>query len=129
MEPISERRQSQRILFKKQNNIMGQFSLLKKQNKPIIVQILNMSRGGIFFTLRSNRDVQLKVGDKIFFEDIINEDSRVFPLKMNAIIIWIMEDSTMEYTGIGSKFLGVDPEQEKKISDCIQHCQLADKKS
>ncbi|MCK5454191.1 MAG: PilZ domain-containing protein [Calditrichia bacterium] len=124
MESISERRQSQRILFEKHDHIMGYFSLPVKQGKSIVVQILNMSSGGIFFSLRSNRDVQLKMGDKIIFEDIVNKDSKTFSLKMNAIVIWIMDDPTMEFAGIGSKFLDMDPEKEIKINDCIQHCQL-----
>jgi len=123
MESIRERRQSQRILFEKHNHIMGYFSLPVKQGKSIVVQILNISQGGISFSLRSNRDIQLKVGDKIIFEEIVNKDSKNFSLKMNAIIVWIMDDPAMEYTGVGSKFLEKDPEKELKISDCIQHCQ------
>ena len=125
MEPINERRQSQRVLFEKQHKIMGHFSLLEKQDKSIVVQILNISLGGISFTLRSNRDIELKVGDRIIFEEIVNQDSHVFPIKMRARIVWIMEDSAMEYTGIGSKFLDMNSERESIMNDCIQHCQLA----
>lgn len=126
MEPTNERRQSQRVLFEKQDKIMGHFTLPKKQAKSIVVQILNLSTGGISFTLRSNRDIELKVGDKIVFEDIVNKDSHTFSLKIRAIIIWIMEDSSMEYTGIGSKFVDINSEKKSIISDCIQHCQLTD---
>ena len=125
MESINERRQSQRVLFEKQDKIMGHFSLLEKQGKSIVVQILNMSIGGISFTLRSNRDIELKVGDRIIFEEIVNKDSQVFSIKMRATIIWIMEDSTMEYTGIGSKFIDMNSEKKSIINDCIHHCQLA----
>lgn len=129
MEPMNERRQSHRVLFEKQDKIMGHFSLLEKQGKSIVVQILNMSIGGISFTLRSNRDIELKVGDRIIFEEIVNKDSQVFSIKMSAIIIWIMEDSTLEYTGIGSKFIEMNLEKKSIISDCIQHCQLVDDKT
>lgn len=125
MEPMNERRQSDRVLFEKQDKIMGHFSLLEKQDKSIVVQILNISLGGISFTLRSNRDIELKMGDRIIFEEIVNKDSQVFSIKMRAIIIWIMEDSTMEYTGIGSKFLDMNSERKSIMNDCIQHCQLA----
>lgn len=123
METNNERRQSQRILFEKQDKIMGHFLLPEKQEKSIVVQILNISTGGISFTLRSNRDIELKVGDKILFKDIINKDSQTFSLEMRAMIIWIMEDSTMEYSGIGSKFVDINSEKKSIISDCIQHCQ------
>jgi hypothetical protein len=129
MEPGNERRQSKRTLFKKHNKIMGYFSHSEKQGKSIIVQILNMSAGGIFFSIRSNRDIQLKVGDEIIFENIVNTDSKVYSLNMNAVIIWIMEDPTMEHTGIGSKFVNVDSENKIKIDDCLQHCQLTTDKT
>ena len=123
MKPKNERRQSQRVLFEKKNDIMRHFSIIKNPSKSIVVHILNMSTGGIFFTIRSNRDVQLKVGEKIIFEDIRNRDSKVFFLRIEAVIIWIMDNSAMEYVGVGSKFLNVDAEKELRIKECMHYCQ------
>jgi hypothetical protein len=102
---------------------MGHFTLPEDQGKSIVVQIINMGGGGIFFTLRSNRDIQLKIGDKLFFENIINKDSKSFSLQMDVIIVWIVDDPGMEFTGIGTKFLKLNPELEIKVKACIEHCQ------
>jgi hypothetical protein len=123
MRPENDRRQSQRILFERKNDVMGHFSILEKPDRSIVVHILNMSTGGIFFTLRSNRDVQLKVGEKIIFEDIRNKDSKVFILRMEAEIIWIMDNASMEYVGVGSKFVDLDSEKEDRIKNCMKYCQ------
>ena len=127
MDQIRERRQSQRIPFEKQQKIMGHFYLPGREDKSVVVQILNMSGGGVFFTLRSSRGIPLKVGDKIFFQDIVNQESKTFSLKLHAEIIWITDDPTMEYTGIGTKFLHMNPEHDLKVQDCIKHCQFTEK--
>jgi len=120
----SERRQSQRILFEKKHDIMGHFSVTKNPGKSVVVHILNMSLGGIFFTYRANRDIQLKVGERIIFENIRKGDSNFFPLKLEAEIIWVIDDSKLEYIGVGSKFIGLDDEKYSRIKNCIQYCQI-----
>ena len=123
MKLSNDRRQSQRVLFEKKHDIMGHFSLVKNPGKSVIVHIMNMSLGGIFFTIRYNRDIQLQVGDIIIFEDIRRNDLKVFSLKLEAKIIWIMDDSEMEYIGVGSKFLDLNSEKASRIKDCIHYCQ------
>ena len=124
MDMINDRRQSQRILFEKKHDIMGHFCVTKNPGKSIIVHILNMSLGGIFFTFRANRDIQLTVGDKIIFENIRKGESRFFPLNLEAEIIWVMDDSKLEYIGVGSKFISLDDEKYSRIKNCIQYCQI-----
>jgi hypothetical protein len=124
MNLYNDRRQSQRILFEKKHDIMGHFSITTNPGKSIVVHIMNMSLGGIFFTIRANRDVQLKMGDKIIFENIRRGDSKFFPLKLEAEIIWIMDDSDMEYIGVGSKFINLDGEKTSRLKNCIHYCQV-----
>ncbi|UCF63821.1 MAG: PilZ domain-containing protein [bacterium] len=120
----SDRRQSQRILFEKKHDIMAHFSITANPGKSVVVHIMNMSLGGIFFTIRANRDVRLKVGDNIIFENIRKADSKFFTLKLEAEIIWIMNDSDLEYIGVGSKFINLDDEKTSRLQDCIHYCRV-----
>ncbi len=116
---FTERRRASRALFTLDHEIVGRISVPEIPERFFVVQILNMSTSGIFFTFRSNRDLKIQSGDIIFFEQIHAKDSHSLSLNIRAKIIWMDDDPSSSYTGVGSKFLAVNLEIEKKISKFI----------
>ena len=104
MQQNSDRRKFERIFFSKQDEIMASLVIPDYSEKPIAVQVLNIARGGIFFSVRSIRNVYLQIGQTIIFKEIYDNSNHVFPLDAHAKIIWIIDDESQEYTGVGSKF-------------------------
>ncbi|MBN2365748.1 MAG: PilZ domain-containing protein [Calditrichaeota bacterium] len=107
-EQVRERRQTGRILFTMDQQVMGRITIPNSQKNPVVVQVLNMSIDGIFFIIRSVRDVSLKTGDEIIFEDIQGRDRKPIRPQIKTKIVWIQDDPDSAYTGFGSKFLDVE---------------------
>jgi c-di-GMP-binding flagellar brake protein YcgR len=114
-----ERREASRAIFTMDHQVMGRISISEKPVRSFVVQILNMSTSGIFFTFRSNRDLNIKSGDIIFYEKIRAGDSDSIVLNIKARIVWMEDDPSSSYVGVGSKFLNDNPEIYKKINNFI----------
>jgi hypothetical protein len=118
MQTFDERRKFERFVFSKRDEIMASLLIPGVSEKPIAVQVLNIARGGIFFTIRSIRSVNLEIGQTIIFKDLYDDSNRSIALDMEAIIVWIMDDESNEYIGVGSKF--TEPTEEwlqEKLDD------------
>ncbi len=87
-----ERRQFNRSLFSLENEIIAKFTIAHSQEKPFIVHVRNISEGGVFFTWRSHRNINLKVGDHIVFQEIRKGERTILSLELTAKIVWKSED-------------------------------------
>jgi hypothetical protein len=124
MEQNSDRRKFERIFFSKQDEVMVSLVIPDYSEKPIAVQVLNIAMGGIFFTVRSIRKINLQIGQTVIFKEIYDNSNHVFPLDANAKIIWIMDDDSQEYTGVGSKFIESEEENlQEKLTDYLEQLQ------
>ena len=124
MQQNSDRRKFERIFFSKQDEVMASLVIPDYSEKPIAVQVLNIGQGGIFFTVRSIRKVNLKIGQTVIFKEIYDNSNHVFTLDANAKIIWIMDDESQEYTGVGSKFIESEVENlQEKLTDYLERLQ------
>ncbi len=118
-EQIQDRRQTRRVLFSMEDQIMGRITIPDLENTSVVVQILNMSIDGICFFIRSTRDIHLKSGDEIVLVDIRKQDSAPLPLKVKNRIIWIQENPDNSYTGVGSKFMDAGTEELDSLENFI----------
>jgi hypothetical protein len=118
-----DRRRFKRTLFSKNDQIMAFLVIPEHAPQPIVVQIMNIGEGGILFTLRSGRAVDIRDGQTVLFKEISNNDNQKCKLDVEAEVIWVLEDFAAEYTGVGARFLNINnPEIRNKIIDCIEHC-------
>ena len=114
-----ERRQFIRALFGHEKEISAVFATALNPQKSIFVQVVNMSQGGVFFTYRSTRQLQLQQGDHIIFKEFRESDSPPFFIEIEAKIVWIIDEPAMEYTGVGSKFIQLSSENLEKLEQFI----------
>ena len=63
----------------------------------IIVHVLNIGEGGIFFTLRSSRDVELNNGQILQFKEVHNKNHQKFSLDVSAEVAWISANFSLEF--------------------------------
>jgi hypothetical protein len=120
----SERRKFERIFFSKQDEIMASLVIPEYSEKPIAVQIMNLATGGIFFTIRSIRNIDLEIGQTIIFKEIYDNSNHAFTLNIHAKVIWILEDDSAEFTGVGSKFIeSPDEDFQQKLNNYLQQFQ------
>jgi c-di-GMP-binding flagellar brake protein YcgR len=116
---MSERRKYQRLLFSDDHNIVISFRISGVKHAPIKALILNISKGGLFFTL-SGRDRKLvKKGDQLQFVQIIKAEDISFPVDIEAEIVWIMDNSSLEHIGVGTQFMNVNDDTKLQIKKLI----------
>ena len=118
-----ERRQYIRALFGHEKKISAVFTTTLNPQKSIIVQVVNLSQGGIFFSFRSTRQLHLQQGEHILFKEFRESDFPPFPIEIEAKIVWILDEPAMEHTGVGSKFIQLSPENLERLLQFIQSFQ------
>ena len=75
---MSERRKYKRLLFSDDHNIVVSFRITGVRHAPIKALILNISQGGLFFTLTGRERKLVKKGDQLQIVQIIKaEDKRI----------------------------------------------------
>jgi|MudIll2142460700_1097286.scaffolds.fasta_scaffold42550_3 c-di-GMP-binding flagellar brake protein YcgR len=115
-----ERRQFIRAFFSHEKKISAVFSTIQSPQKAIFVQVVNISHGGVFFTFRSTRELQLQKGDRIVFKEFREKDLPPFSIHLEATIVWVLDEPAMEFVGVGSKFINLSPENKDKLELFIQ---------
>jgi len=115
-----ERRQQSRALFTIENGIMASFIIPGIKTKTMTAYVLNLSSGGIFFTMRKEEISKISKGDKVIFLEIKLRKSIPFILNAEAEIIWKTEPTAAEYSGVGCRFLKISSNSEGQISRFIE---------
>jgi c-di-GMP-binding flagellar brake protein YcgR len=122
-EKTTERRKYQRLLFSDDHNIVVSFRITGVRHAPIKALILNISQGGLFFTLTGRDRKLVKKGDQLQIVQIIKAENISLPVDIEAEIVWIMDNSSLEHIGIGTQFININDDvklQIKKLIDAWQ---------
>lgn len=115
-----ERRQQKRALFTIENGILASFIIPGIRTKTMTAYVLNLSTGGIFFTMRKEEISKIAKGNKVIFLEIKLRNSKPFILNAEAEIIWKTEEATTEYSGVGCRFLKLSSSSDGQISRFIE---------
>lgn len=118
----NERRQFTRALFDHTKKVSAVFTTTGSFSKTIVVQVVNISYGGVFFTVRATREIHLQPEDLIVFKEFRQNDSPPLSIHIEAKIIWVLDEPAMEYIGMGSKFTHLSSENKEKLSEFIRSC-------
>lgn len=118
----NERRQFNRALFDHKKKVSAIFDTTGSPKKTVVVQVVNISYGGVFFTIRATREIHLHPNDLIIFKEFRQNDSPPFSIYAEAKIVWVLDEPAMEYTGMGSRFTHLSPENKEKLSEFIRTC-------
>lgn len=122
----NERRQFNRALFDHKKKVSAIFDTTAFPKKTVVVQVVNISHGGVFFTIRATREIHLQPNDLIVFKEFRQNDSPPFSIYVEAKIVWVLDEPAMEYIGMGSKFTHLSPENKEKLSEFIKSCAQVD---
>ena len=116
-----ERRQDKRALFTIENGILATFTIPGGKIRTMTAYVLNLSMGGIFFTMRQEEIEKIMKGDRVIFLNIKFRKSQPFILNAEAEIVWRTREPAREYSGVGCRFLNLSANSEEQISRFIEH--------
>ena len=115
----SERRQFNRALFTIDDGVIGILSVPELQKAPITAYLLNLSVGGMYFTLRTEEKNKIKEGDHLVLIQIKGSASLKFLVNIDAEIRWILNYENFEHVGIGCKFLNIPESSRKQVGKFV----------
>lgn len=115
----SERREFKRALFSIEDGVVGILSVPELQKKPITAYLLNLSVGGMYFTLRTDERNKIKKGDHLVLVQIKGSTSLKFLVNIDAEIRWILNYENFEHVGIGCQFLNIPDSSRDQIGKFV----------
>jgi c-di-GMP-binding flagellar brake protein YcgR len=102
-----ERRRFRRVFFEKNNSIEAVFIRPGIHESVFSAMIMNMSAGGLHFTLSKSQDIGIRKGDQLILTEIRGTEFFNFFLNIDTRIVWVLDKDDMEYIGYGCEFKDV----------------------
>ena len=118
-----EKRKFPRAFFNMEHGITGVFAIPKTQTKPIKAVILNISAGGLFFSVKTDERNKVQKGDELLFIELREKSSLPMVLNLKAEVVWIADNTDLEYTGMGCKFTNVSDDARDRLNKFVKSWQ------
>ncbi|MEJ2054231.1 MAG: PilZ domain-containing protein [Calditrichaceae bacterium] len=81
--------------------------------------VLNLSEGGLFFTLRNDQSQLIKKGDFLRFVEIKKWRTIQFLVNIHADVVWCGNIPEQSIIGIGCQFKEISERNRKNIKDLV----------
>lgn len=103
---IKTRRRYQRVIFSLDDGIICVFKPLLNSKKLDVktASVMNLSAGGIQFTVRKEDANAFRIGDRLIFSGLRGSQNMDFGKAIEMEILWILELKFLENIGIGCEF-------------------------
>lgn len=117
----NERRTAQRAVFSFQENVIGIFCLPQpgEDTRSFDARILNLSVGGLQFSLKKEEGEKLLVGDHLLLKEIQGKDELAFFADLEMVIKWVLEVEYLDHLAFGCKYQGIPLEIRGRIDHYV----------
>jgi len=115
-----DRRQFRRAIFTLEDNVIGTFSIAGVQDGSIKTNIVNISEGGLQFTLDAEIKHKVKAGDHLVILQINAPATLKFLVNIDAEIKWVLLPEIFEYAGAGCQFTNISQTSRQQIASFVQ---------
>jgi hypothetical protein len=114
-----DRRKHRRAYFSIEDDIIGNFILFGKREISFDAHILNLSRGGLHFTVNKNQGILPMAGDKLRLIQIKGEAALNLEFYIELDIHWILDHESLAHIGCGCEFAYISKTALDRISEFI----------
>lgn len=102
---LIERRRYPRSFFSEEERVIGSFILLNDEPAGEKAVILNLSRGGIGFSLSKSKKMEIRKGARLLLYQIQARDSKTkIQTDLTLEIIWVLDHDYLDHVGFGCEF-------------------------
>lgn len=119
MDLKEDRRRFERAIFSLEDEITGVLSIPEQQGKSITVYVINLSAGGMQFTLNSDVDTKIEKGDRLVLMQIKAPYNLGFLLNIDVEIMWVLNPPMLEHVGVGCAFLNIPESSKTQIDEFV----------
>jgi len=118
---IKTRRRYQRVIFSLEDGIICVFKPQLNSKKLTIkaASVMNLSAGGIQFTVGKEDANAFHVGDRLIFTGFRGAQNMNFDEKIEMEIMWVLELQFLENTGIGCEFKNMSESLRSRIDQFV----------
>jgi len=119
MEPLpQEKRHFERLVFSYGENSTGLFSLLVVSGREISrfhARILDISGGGMRLAVKKEDGRAIKVGDRISFKQVLENERLSFCTDVELEVSWIIEAELLTHVAFGCQYRNLPDALRDKI--------------
>lgn len=116
---FENKREHPRVSFSVSDGIVARFLASEDNHELQTAYILNLSEGGLFFTLRKDQCNLLKEGDNLRFVEIKKWRTSHFLVNIQANVVWQGNMPEYESIGIGCKFSNISDKNLQNIKELV----------
>lgn len=116
---FENKREHPRVSFTVSDGIVARFLASENIHELQTAYVLNLSEGGLFFTLRKDQSNLLKEGDNLRFVEIKKWRTSHFLVNIQANVVWQGNVPGYESIGIGCKFSNISEKNLQNIKDLV----------
>jgi len=127
MDNFNNKRRYERIFFGRDQNIVGQLSLPDGETDGPQVTILNLSEGGLHFTITRRDHVAIKDGERILLKSVSGPPPLKFARPITMEVKWVLDHDFLEHIGYGCEFIDLPEELAEMIRDVVASGNLGSK--
>jgi hypothetical protein len=98
-----EKRVYDRVYFSAEDRIVGTF-VFPGNKKKLEAHIMNISAGGLHFTMNRKEMISLKIGDRLILTKMIGSPSLQIVSDIELEIKWKLDYRLMKHVGFGCEF-------------------------
>ncbi|MBU0729234.1 MAG: PilZ domain-containing protein [Proteobacteria bacterium] len=118
-EEVQHRRKYKRVFYSVQDKMVGFFSCPSQGDKGIVANVMNMSVGGLHFTLKRDDNIKLKVGDHLILTKIVGNAPIQLVVNIETKIKWVLDHHLMKHIGYGCEFMDLPDIVKEQIVDFV----------
>lgn len=121
----AEHRRYRRVYFQRDQEVTGILARFGLQAEDLRIKVLNLSEGGLFFTVKKTEVGEVKTGERITLHDLRGPESQHISGQISMEIKWVSDDALLENIGFGCEFIDLPRLSQLLIRDLIANAPLA----
>jgi len=116
---FENQRKYPRVSFTVSDGIVARFLASENNHELQTAYILNLSEGGLFFTLRKDQSNLIREGDNLRFVEIKKWRTHHFLVNIQANVVWQGNIPDYDSVGIGCKFNNISDKNLQNIKELV----------
>ena len=116
---FENKREHPRVSFTVSDGIVARFLASEDNHELQTAYILNLSEGGLFFTMRKDQSNMIKEGDSLRFVEIKKWRTNHFLVNIQANVVWQGNIPDYDSIGIGCKFNNISDKNLQNIKELV----------
>ncbi|MBI5592346.1 MAG: PilZ domain-containing protein [Deltaproteobacteria bacterium] len=99
-----ERRCCKRVFYSAEDRMIGLFVFPGYKKKILEAHVMNISVGGLHFTIKRKEMISLKTGDRLILTKLMGNSPLRIVTDVETEIKWVLDYRLMKHVGFGCEF-------------------------